>query len=82
MEIQAISNIDGYNLFIQHLPNNLYHLNIVDPDDQTHHFQGIYSSPQVAVAKGKSVIENLIFWRSKTSKPSQPVPLSPNGIVE
>ena len=68
MEIQPISNIDGYNLFVQHYSNNLYHLNIVDPQQQLHHFEGIYSSPQAAIAKGKSVIENLIFWRDKTAK--------------
>ncbi len=68
METQAISNIDGYNLFVRHFANNLYHLNIVDPDDQVHHFEGIYTSPQAAIAKGKSVIENFIFWRNKTAQ--------------
>ena len=71
MEIQPISNIDGYNLFVQHYSNNLYHLNIVDPQQQLHHFEGIYSSPQAAIAKGKSVIGNLIFWRNKTAKDKQ-----------
>ena len=68
MEMHPISNVDGYNLFVQHFDNNLYHLNIVDPDHQIHHFEGIYSSPQAAIEKGKSVIENFIFWRSKAAK--------------
>jgi|GEM_PF-3088634 len=68
MEIQPISHIDGYNLFVQHFANNLYHLNIVDPEDRIHHFEGIYSSPQAAIAKGKSVIDNFVFWRDKTAK--------------
>jgi hypothetical protein len=53
---------------VQHLANNLYHLNIVDPEDRVHHFEGVYSSPQAAMEKGKSVIENFIFWRKKTAK--------------
>ena len=68
MEVQPISNINGYNLFVQHYPNNLYHLNIIDPEDRLHHFEGIYSSPQAAIEKGKSVIDNFIFWRNKTAK--------------
>jgi hypothetical protein len=68
METHSRSNINGYNLFVQQLANNLYHLNIVDPDDQVHHFEGVYASPQAAIAKGKSVIENFIFWRQKTAK--------------
>ncbi|MEO1670500.1 MAG: hypothetical protein AAFR77_06880 [Cyanobacteria bacterium J06631_2] len=68
METQPISNIDGYNLFVQHFANNFYHLNIVDPEEKIHHFEGVYASPQAAVAKGKSVIDNFIFWRSKTAK--------------
>ncbi|MBW4532406.1 MAG: hypothetical protein KME09_00540 [Pleurocapsa minor HA4230-MV1] len=68
METNSSSNINGYNLFVQHLANNLYHLNIVDPEDQVHHFEGVYSSPQAAMEKGKSVIENFIFWRKKTAK--------------
>ena len=66
MEIQPILNIDGYNLFVQNHANNLYHLNIVDANDEVHHFEGIYSSPQAAIEKGKSVIENFKFWREKT----------------
>ncbi|MEL7007741.1 MAG: hypothetical protein AAGM29_03910 [Cyanobacteria bacterium J06588_4] len=53
---------------MRHFANNLYHLNIVDPDDQVHHFEGIYTSPQVAISKGKSVIENFIFWRNKAAQ--------------
>ena len=68
MEVQPLSNIDDYNLFVQHCANNFYHLNIVDPDNVVHHFEGIYSSPQAAVEKGKSVIENFKFWRRKTLK--------------
>ncbi len=68
MKIQPILNIDGYNLFIQNYANNFYHLNIVDSNDKVHHFEGIYASPQAAIAKGKSVIENFKFWRNKTPK--------------
>ena len=71
METQLILNINGYNLFVQHYSNNLYHLNIVDPEQQLHHFEGIYSSPQAAMAKGKSVIGNFVFWRNKTAKGKQ-----------
>ena len=67
MEPQILSNIDGYNLAIQHLSHNFYHLNIVDPDNVLHHFEGIYASPQAAMEKGKSVIQNFKFWRDKTS---------------
>lgn len=71
MEAQPLSNIDGYNLFVQNFSNNFYHLNIVDPDNVVHHFEGIYSSPQAAIEKGKSVIQNFKFWREKASrKPS------------
>lgn len=62
------SNSDDYNLSVQHFPGNLYHLNIVDPDNEIHHFEGIYSSPQAAIEKGKSVIENFKFWRGKTAQ--------------
>ena len=68
MQIQPILNIEGYSLFVQHFADNLYHLNIVDPNQEVHHFEGIYSSPQAAIEKGKSVIENFKFWREKTSK--------------
>jgi hypothetical protein len=68
MKIQPILNIDGYNLFIQNYANNFYHLNIVDSNDEVHHFEGIYASPQAAIEKGKSVIENFKFWRNKTLK--------------
>ena len=68
METQIISYAQGYNLFIRNLPNNFYHVDIVDPDERIHHFEGIYSSPQVAIAKGKSTIDNLIFWRAKTAR--------------
>ncbi|MGF1591547.1 MAG: hypothetical protein ACFCU7_20350 [Pleurocapsa sp.] len=65
-----MSNIDGYNLFVQQFSDNLYHLNIVDPDNKLHHFEGIYSSQKAAVDKGKSVIKNFKFWREKTLKHS------------
>ena len=70
MENQPTSNSNSgdYNLSVQHFPGNLYHLNIIDPDNQVHHFEGIYSSPQAAIEKGKSVIENFKFWREKTSR--------------
>ena len=68
MEIKSLSNVDGYNLFIQHFPGNLYHLNIVDPEDRVYQFEGIYSSPQAAIEKGQSVIENFKFWREQTFK--------------
>ena len=68
MEIQPISNIEGYSLFVQHFSDNLYHLNIVAPNNEIHHFEGIYSSPQAAIEKGTAVIENFKFWREKTSK--------------
>ena len=68
MQIQPISNIEGYSLFVQHFSDNLYHLNIVDPNQEVHHFEGIYSSPQAAIEKGKAVIKNFKFWQEKTSK--------------
>lgn len=68
MEIQSISNVDGYNLFIQDFPGNLYHLNIVDPDKRVYQFEGIYSSPQAAIEKGQTVIKNFQFWRERTPK--------------
>ena len=71
MESQLLSNIDGYNLFVQNFSNNFYHLNIVTPDNVVHHFEGIYSSPQVATEKGKSVIQNLKFWRETTPQQSE-----------
>ena len=70
MQIQPISNTDGYSLFIRHLPNNFYHLNIVDPNNEVHHFEGIYSNPQAAIEKGKSVIENFKFWQEKAPQQS------------
>lgn len=66
MKSQPLLNLDGYNLFVQNFANNFYHLNIVTPDNVVHHFEGIYSSPQVAMEKGKSVIQNLKFWGEKT----------------
>ena len=60
MEIQPILNIDGHSLFIWHLSNNFYHLNIVDRENKVHHFEGIYSSPQAAIDRGMSVIETSI----------------------
>ena len=67
MEIQPISNTDGYSLVIRHLPNNFYHLNIVDPNNELHHFEGVYSSFQAAIEKGKSVIENFTLLARKSS---------------
>lgn len=61
METQPILNIDGYNLFVRHFANNIYHLNIVTPEELIHHFEGIYPNPQAAIDRGKTVIENLIF---------------------
>ena len=69
MKTQPILNIDGYSLFIQYFANNLYHLNIVAPDDYVHHIEGVYSSPQAAIERGRSVIDNLIFWQE--TKPSK-----------
>ena len=60
-----LSYIDGYSLFIRYFPNNFYHLDIIDPEERVHHFEGIYSSPEAAIAKGKLVIDNLAFWRAK-----------------
>lgn len=71
METQPISNIDGYSLFVRHFAHNFYHLNIVDPSNEVHHFEGIYSSPEAAIEKGKSVIENFKFWREQAPKKSQ-----------
>ena len=71
MKIQPISNTDGYSLFIRHFPNNFYHLNIVDPNNEVHHFEGIYSNPQAAIAQGKSVIENFKFWQEKAPQSSK-----------
>ncbi|MEL6493960.1 MAG: hypothetical protein AAFQ41_02405 [Cyanobacteria bacterium J06623_7] len=68
METHSVSNSHGYNLFVQHYANNLYHLKIVDPEQQLHQFEGIYPTPQAAIAKGQSVIENFIFWRSQLAK--------------
>ena len=63
-----MSNPDGYSLAVQHLSHNYYHVNIVDPDNVLHHFEGIYASPQAAMEKGQSVIQNFKFWRAKTSQ--------------
>ncbi len=70
MKIQPTAAIDGYKLFVQHLSNNLYYLNIVDPDNKVHHFEGIYSSPKAAREQGKFVIQNFKFWREKSLKHS------------
>ena len=70
MEIQPRSNTDGYSLVIRNFPNNFYHLNIVDPNNKVHHFEGVYSSSQAAIEKGKSVIENFIFWQEKAPQQS------------
>ena len=65
MSTQTLSHIDGYNLSVQSFSSNFYHLNIVDPDNILHHFEGIYPSPQAAMEKGKSVIQNFNFWQEK-----------------
>ena len=69
MKIQSILNIDGYNLLIQNYANNFYRLNIVDANNRVYHFEGIYSSPQVAIDKGKSVIKNFQYLTRENFKP-------------
>lgn len=68
MEVQPLSQVDGYNLLVRNFDHNFYHLDIIDPDQVVHHFEGIYSSPQAAIAKGQAVIENFKFWRDKTRR--------------
>ena len=62
MKIQTPICIDGYSLLVCRGDGNFYSLSIVDPEAVVHSFEGIYSSPDRAIARGKSVIENL-QWR-------------------
>ena len=59
MKIQTPICIDGYSLLVCRGNGNFYSLTIIDPEAVFHSFEGIYSSPDRAISRGKSVIENL-----------------------
>lgn len=59
MKIQTLLGIDGCSLIICQSPGNLYSLSIVDQNNNTHSFQGIYSTLQCAINRGKSIIQNI-----------------------
>lgn len=65
MKIQTLIGIDGYSLLISKGSKNSYSFSIVDREIVVHNFEGIYSNSDLAIARGKSVIENLKYWQHK-----------------
>ncbi len=66
MKIQALIGINGYSLLVCHGRGNLYSLSIVDRQIVVHNFEGIYPNLLQAIARGKSVIENLKQQQKKS----------------
>lgn len=59
MKIQTLIGIDGYSLLVCQGSGNLYSLSIINQKAIVYNFEGIYPSLFQAIARGKSVIENL-----------------------
>ena len=59
MKIETLLGIGGYSLFVGHCSGNLYRLSIIDQENKTYNFEGIYANLQAAIERGKSVIEHL-----------------------
>jgi hypothetical protein len=62
MNIQTLLNFNGYSLLVSHCSGNLYRLSIIEREIVIHTFEGIYPTLQTAIARGKSIIENLDSW--------------------
>lgn len=59
MKIQTLLGIDGCSLIVCQGSGNLYRLSIVDRNQNTHNFEGIYATLQTAIDRGKSIIDNI-----------------------
>lgn len=59
MKIKALIGIDKYSLMVCHYSGNLYHLSIIDQENILYNFEGVYSSLNNAVDRGRSVIKSL-----------------------
>lgn len=66
MKIQALLGINGYNLMVCQSTRNLYHFSILDRSIVVHNFDGVYPNLEAAIARGKSVIQNL-GYKQKTN---------------
>ena len=67
MKIQTLIGVDGYSLLISQGSKNSYSFSIVDREIVVHSFEGIYPNSTMAIARGKSVIENLKYWQHNPS---------------
>ena len=68
MKIQTLIGIDGYSLLISQNSKNSYSFSIIDRQIVVHNFEGIYPNLTLAIARGKSVIENLKYWQHDLSR--------------
>lgn len=63
MNIQTLIGIDGYSLLVSRGAGNLYSLSIIDREIGVHNFDGTYPNLAMAIARGRTVIENLKYWQ-------------------
>ena len=61
MKIKALIGIEGYSLMVCHCSGKLYHISVINKEKVIHNFEGIYSSLDNAINRGRSVIENLKY---------------------
>ena len=59
MKIKTLLGINGYSLIVCHCSGNSYQLSIIERDQTIINFEGIYVTLQIAIDRGKSVIQNL-----------------------
>lgn len=58
MKIKALICIDRYSLMVCHCSGRLYHLSVINQENIVHSFEGIYSSLDNAINRGRSVIKS------------------------
>lgn len=68
MNIKTLLGINGYSLLVYHGSGNLYRLSIIEREMIVHTFEGIYPTLQTAIARGKSVVQNLESIKVKSAQ--------------
>ncbi len=71
MKIKTLLGINGYSLIVCHCSGNSYQLSIIEQDQTIISFEGIYATLQIAIDRGKSVIQNLDYCRYDASNHSE-----------
>ena len=71
MKIKTLLGMNGYSLIVCHCSGNSYKLSIIEQDRTIISFEGIYATLQIAIDRGKSVIQNLDYYRQNASNHCQ-----------